>query len=335
MSSTYPDAATLEQLVSAAVAAPSMHNTQPWRFRLAGDDPVLEIHAAAERALPFEDPHGRALHLAAGAALFNLRLAVAHLGRRPVTRLLPDPRDPGLLGSVRIAGRAGNHTVHSPELYDAIWRRHSSRLPFRNEGVPGPLLLALMEAAHPEGARLTVPGPREAARLLRVTAQAEQRNHDDARRTVESRRWTDRDAGADSGIPSTALGPQDAFERLPMRDFSARRPAERLPARSFEHSPTIASLTTAHDRRCDWLRAGQAMQHVLLVATAHGLRTSLLHQALEWPELRDRLRSRTAPFDHVQMLIRLGYGPEGGPTPRRAGRLFLEEAAPSPRERAT
>ncbi|MCT9011563.1 Acg family FMN-binding oxidoreductase [Streptomyces rhizosphaerihabitans] len=324
MSSTYPDSSTLETLISAAVAAPSMHNTQPWRFRLAEEPLTVEIHAAPEQGLPREDPQGRGLHIAAGAALFNLRVAVTHLGWKPVTRLLPDPHDPGLLASVRIAQQASARALHAAELYEAIWRRHSSRFPFTGEVVPGSVMNDLVEAAQLEGAKMTVPAPRETERLLRITAEAEHRNHFDPYRSAESRRWASRDEAADTGIPSAALGPQDAFEQLPMRDFSAQRSMERLPARPFERTPALVSLATGHDRRSDWLRAGQSLQHVLLVATTHGLRTSLLHQALEWPDLRDELRSPTAPFDHVQMLIRLGYGPEGPATPRRSPPMFLD-----------
>ncbi|WP_330302107.1 MULTISPECIES: Acg family FMN-binding oxidoreductase [unclassified Streptomyces] len=324
MSATYLDSSALEKLISAAVAAPSMHNTQPWRFRLDADSTTMEIHAAAERGLPHEDPHGRALHISAGAALFNLRVAVSQFGWKPVTRLLPDPHHPGLLASIHITMRTSPRTLYGDDLYEAIWHRHSSRFPFANQPVPGAVLHELAEAAHSEGATLAVTGPRETTRLLRVTAEAEHRNHADPSRSTESRRWTNRDGAADTGIPSTALGPQDTFEQLPLRDFSARRSQEQLPARPFERTPALVSLSTCHDRRIDWLRAGQALERVLLVATAHGVRTSLLHQALEWADLRDELRSATSPFDHVQMLIRLGYGPEGPPTPRRPPRLFLD-----------
>ncbi|MFE3633551.1 hypothetical protein [Streptomyces sp. NPDC059168] len=82
--------------------------------------------------------------------------------------------------------------------------------------------------------------------------------------------------------------------------------------------PLVALLTTEHDRRSDWLRAGQALEHLLLVATAHGVRASLLHQPMEWPDLRRALSPASDLTGHAQMLVRLGHGPEGPATPRRA-----------------
>ena len=321
------DAAALESWISAAVAAPSMYNTQPWSFRMDAATATLQVRAAPERSLRAADPTGRALHVSVGAAVFNLRVAVTHSGWGPVTRLLPCPEDPGLLATVRPAGAAARRTTdHRDDLYEAIWRRHSSRFPFSGRPLPPSVRAELSEAAHAEGAVLAFPAPGDTARLLRVTAEAEHRNRSDADRGAESRRWVHRDPGepTDVGLPTSALGPQDAHERLPMRDFTAQRHPERLPAQEFEYEPVIAVLATAHDRRADWLRAGQALEHVLLVATAHGLRTSLLHQAMEWPDLRRSLNSVTDSATdrpgHVQMLVRLGYGPEGPATPRRAPR---------------
>ncbi|MFE9445239.1 Acg family FMN-binding oxidoreductase [Streptomyces sp. NPDC006602] len=326
------DAATLEACISAAVAAPSIFNTQPWRFRLDPDTVTFEVRAAPERGLRHVDPVARALHLSVGASVFNLRVAVGHFGWSPVVRLLPRPQDTGMLATVRLTGTHSSHpTWHRPDLYPAIWRRHSSRFPFSGRPLQPHAHAELAEAAHTEGASLVFPDAAETARLLRVAAEAEHRNRTDSDRCTESRRWVhlDPDDSADSGLPQGALGPQDARERIPMRDFTAQRHPECLPAKDFETGPVIALLTTTHDRRADWLRAGQALEHVLLVATAHSLRTSLLHQPLEWPDLRRELSPASEHTGHAQMLIRLGYGPEGPATPRRAPHTVLDPEPPS------
>ncbi|WP_329267093.1 Acg family FMN-binding oxidoreductase [Streptomyces sp. NBC_01451] len=322
------DVPTLEKLISAAVAAPSIHNTQPWRFRLDPDMVTLEIRASTNRVLRHIDPTGRALHLSVGCAVLNLRVAVAHFGWEPVTRLLPSPEEPELLATVRLGGTTAASST--PHLYDMLWRRHSSRFPFSEQPPPSAVLSELAEAAHTEGAVLTRPGRSETDRLLRLLREAEHRNSVDADRASESRRWVHEPNEAALGMPPATLGPQDAREQLPMRDFGAHRHPGVLTARPFEQRPSITVLSTAHDRRADWLRAGQALERVLLVATAHGLRASLLHQALEWPDLRRKLvrvpggESRA----HAQMVLRLGYGPEGPPSPRRTARQTLSQGEP-------
>ncbi|AZP15413.1 Acg family FMN-binding oxidoreductase [Streptomyces aquilus] len=316
----------LETLISAAAAAPSIHNTQPWRFRLDPDTATLEVRAVADRALRQIDPTGRALHVSVGCAVLNLRVAVAHFGREPVTRLLPRPEEPDLLAAVRLGGRVRSGTAH--QLYTALWHRHSSRFPFSDLPLPTSVLTELAEAAHSEGAQLSRPGPGETERLLRLTRDAERRTTVDADRAAESRRWVHEPTEASLGIPPEALGPQDILERMPMRDFGAHRHPSVLSGRPFEQRPAIVVLSTAHDRRTDWLRAGQALERVLLVATAHGVRASLLHQALEWPDLREQSASTADDRRaHAQMVIRLGYGPEGPATPRRSARQMVDEGA--------
>ncbi|GGN80036.1 hypothetical protein GCM10011579_065130 [Streptomyces albiflavescens] len=322
MRSSTLDVATLEALVGAAVAAPSIHNTQPWLFRLDADTVTLEIRAAIDRGLRHSDPTGRALHISVGCALLNLRVAVAHFGWEPVPRLLPRPAEPDLLATVRLGGTT--RAFRDPHLYDALWHRHSSRLPFSDRRLPPAVLTELIEAAHAEGALLSLPSPRETDRLLRLTGEAEHRNAVNSERAAESRLWVHEPNYSALGIPPEALGPQDFRNRIPMRDFGAPRHSALLPARTFEKRPSIAVLSTAHDRRTDWLRAGQALERVLLVATAHGVRASLMHQALEWFDLREQLVPRADHRrDHAHMVIRLGYGPEGASSPRRTARQTL------------
>lgn len=330
---TQPDAATVESLLAAAVAAPSIHNTQPWRFRLDPANQVLEVHSAPARRLPLADPVHRAQYLSVGAAVFNLRLAAVHEGWRPEVQLLPDPYRPGLLATVRLTGPLpADERLSHPFLYDAIARRHTSRRPFTGRPVPEPIVAEMTAAAHAAGARLHVPAITGTRRLLHLVATAEARNQARPDRVAETRAWLKTPGtGTAYGIPVTALGPPDAAGRMPMRDFTGGLSALRPPALWFERHVQLGLLWTGHDRRDDWLRAGQALQYVLLTATAHGLRTSLLHQAMEWPDLRSAMALPHHKRCHPQLLIRFGYGPDGAATPRAPGRASATPAMPPAR----
>ncbi|MET8111774.1 Acg family FMN-binding oxidoreductase [Streptomyces prasinus] len=318
------DAAAVHTLLAAAVAAPSIHNTQPWRFGLDPDSGTVQVRADHRRQLPRADPLRRAQHMSVGAAVFNLRVAAEHLGWDPVVRLRPAVGDPDLLATVQLSCPAADRHLSLSGLYDAVERRHTSRMPFTGRPVPDPVVTEMIGAARAEGAHLDVPDIMGTRRLLHLTEAAETRNAADPAGTGEMRAWvTPPGERAPYGIPLNALGPRDASGRMPVRDFTGVLPVPRLPAVRFERHAQVALLWTSHDRPEDWLRAGQALERVLLTATRYGVRTSMLHQAMEWPDLRAAMagtRRRCSPH----LLIRFGYGSGsgsgGGRTPRASAR---------------
>ena len=87
-------------LIATAARAPSIHNSQPWRFRV--DAEAVELWADPARKTR-DDAIGREMLISCGAALFGLRLAVRSLGYLPVVDLLPDPAQLRLLARVRVA----------------------------------------------------------------------------------------------------------------------------------------------------------------------------------------------------------------------------------------
>lgn len=297
----------------AAIAAPSIHNTQPWRFRL--HDEVIDVFADDTRRLDVIDPRGREMHLSVGACLLNLRVTLLAHGRLPVSRLLPSVAEPDLVARVR-AGIPAEITETTRLLAQAIPRRHTNRRPFADLAVAEPVLHELAEAASVEGGHLIVAdaGMREA--VLSLTRTAENRQQRERRYWRELAEWTRYTAGRHDGVPPEAYGPWSAWETIPIRDFGLIEPARKRTVQEFEPEPTIGILYADGDTRRDWLIAGQALERVLLTATVRGVATTLMTQPLEIPELRalmaDVTRDRVA-----QAIIRFGYGPPSPTTPRR------------------
>ncbi|MFF7996752.1 Acg family FMN-binding oxidoreductase [Streptomyces sp. NPDC007917] len=312
--------AEVAALARDASAAPSMHNAQPWRFRYFRGKRLFHLSADLTRTLPHADADLRALHLGCGAALMNLRVAAAHTGRQPATRLLPDPDDPMLLAAVSLTSPLGEEDDLG-DLYPAVHARHTSRSPFADTEIPQSLRTALREAAGAEGVSLSFASGWHLQTVLDLALEAEARNVTDRGSTEDLTHWTrlsdQTPRSAAEGVPPYAFGPRRRGGKAPVRDFAGGRPVPGRETADFESSPQLALLTTPGDGTEDWLRAGQAMERVLLTATLGGLSSSFIAQALEWPDLRWPLRDPVAGAGHVQMVLRLGYGPPGPRTPRR------------------
>jgi hypothetical protein len=300
--------------VEAAVRAPSLHNSQPWRFRV--HDGTVEVRLDPARRLPTTDPDGWAGRLAIGAAVLNLRLAMAVQHRQPLVRLLPggDRRDPDLLAEIT-AGPDRPPTPTQRRLYQAIARRHSNRQPFWPDPVPAQARSRLVAAAREEGAWLVLLiGPAPVAAVAEVARAADQVLMRDPAYRAELAAWT-RDRPAPDGVPAGAGGPcPQPYDLFPTRPFADQ---PRLPGHDFEPQPLVAILGTAGDTPGDQLVAGQALQRVLLTATGDDLAVSLLSQPIEVPSAREQLRTALGQHGPPQMVLRVGYGVPGVPTPRR------------------
>jgi nitroreductase len=310
--SPLPDS-VLTDCVGAAVLAPSLHNSQPWRFRIR--DSGVEVLADPDRRLHALDPDGRELMVSVGAALFTLRLAVRRHGRIPVVRLFPDPADADLIARVT-AGPAAVVTAAVQALADAVPARHTNRWPFASTVVSADAIEALTEAARHEGATLEVAGAAGRTAILGLSQAAERRLRSHGAYRAELDHWTSRHPARHDGIPLSAIGPWDALERLPLRDFGLLAPKVIRSAERFEPHPTIVLLSTLGDGRPEWVAAGQALQRVLLVATSLGLASTPISQPVEIPAIRELLTD-TSTDRWAQMVLRVGHGSPAAATPRR------------------
>jgi len=313
----------LVECVRTATLAPSLHNSQPWQFRLVGE--TVEVYVDRDRQLEVLDPDGRELLISVGAAIVTLRLALRSVGRVPDLAILPDIDRPDLVAVVR-PGPFAKPSAALLGLADAIAHRHTNRQPFQAKVVPADVIEELRAAADHEGAELTIAGPASRTIIAGLGREAERRLHSSDGYRAEMGRWTRPLARRQDGVPAAAFGPWDAMERLPMRDFGIVHPQLQRRGERFEAHPTIAVLTTSGDEPASWVCAGQALQRVLLSATRRHLSTTPISQPVEIPSIREVLADRRSGR-FAQMVIRLGYGPSAPTTPRRPVTEVLQQIA--------
>jgi nitroreductase len=242
-------------------------------------------------------------------------VAAAVAGLEPHLRLLPDPGQPLLLATIGLAGRH-HATPGECELHAAIPRRQTNREPVSSRAVPPGIRAELAEAASLEGALLHFLSHYEAKRVLRLVADAERDLLADPGYRAELARWADGQRDRD-GIPDSALGPSSLEGPAPVRDFIPERRQRPVRYAWFEEHPQLAVLSVRFGGRVDWLRAGQALQRLLLTATVRGIAVCPLTQPLEsadaW-QVRDPRSAAEQPL----MILRIGYGlPLAPGAPRR------------------
>jgi hypothetical protein len=226
----------------AAIAAPSIHNSQPWLFR--PHHGVIDVVVDRRRWLAATDPDGREMYVSVGAALLNLRLAMLAAGHRPLVRLQPDPAQPDLAATVTIEP-AVPATAQVRALAEAIPRRQTNRRPFGSTPIAQPILDDLAAAAHAEGGALVMADPATTAAVLGLARTAERRRRADPRYRRELAEWTSPDPERTDGVPATAFGPRPELAALPLRDFDLAHTTDRGSPGSRPNPPSPCSTPPA------------------------------------------------------------------------------------------
>ena len=327
---TVVDRDTLRRAVAGAIRAPSVYNSQPWRFRASFGGGV-DLYADPNRHLITTDPQGRDLLLSCGAALHHLTVAFAELGWSSQITRLDDPNNLHHLAHVQ------PHTAADPNsarLGPAIRRRHTDRRRFSPDPVSTTLLDTLIEQAAPHGADLCVVTASTArAHLIAIITESASLQQQELGYAAEVAQWTSRHAQSGDGIqPESTVAPGAGLPgEIPMRP--SPRPLLDQPPHSFQHqdASVLMVLSTASDERLAVLRAGEAMSAVLLTATHHGLATTPLSQPLEIAQTRTAINADIIGAErYAQLILRIGWphpdSPELPPSPRRGLDYVLELA---------
>jgi nitroreductase len=321
-----PTTRALMQAAVTAQRAPSIFNTQPWRWNI--HDEMAELRADRDHQLATVDPEGRMLTLSCGVALHHARVALAGTGHVPEVSRLPDPQDPDLLAVVRIAEFASAPAA-AIRLHQAIALRRTDRRPFADQPVPEAALERLRAAAEQQGAYLHLLRPDDVVLLTVAAGRAAEVELADPEYRGELDAWTRRAAGTDAGVPVDTAGPLGP-RRVPVRDFAPEVSNQPVIADVADRQARYAVLFTDGDDPVSWLTAGEALSAVLLTATTNRLATSPMSDVVEVPSARRVLYDLISRTGHPMVALRIGIPAD--PThpapgaPRRSGAALVTAA---------
>ncbi|GAB2592388.1 NAD(P)H nitroreductase [Paractinoplanes abujensis] len=307
----------LEQAAQAALHAPSVFNTQPWRWRIDGD--TMELHADESRRLEITDRDGRLLLLSLGAALHHARTALAAAGWSCTVERLTGP---GPVARIQL-GAPVPPAPDARRLAEAIPQRRTDRRPFGSRTVTDAELTRLRLLVEANGAYLHVV-PADQVPALAISAQlAGDAELGDPFYRDELREWTHRPVAAGDGVPAgTAVEP--GLRRVPVRDFAPDDTPGLAVGADHDQGAAYVILFGRGDEHLDLLRGGEALSALLLAATADGLATAPLTDAVEvtWPRLL--VRGLLADLGEPYVVVRLGYSASATPLPPRPRRVAAD-----------
>lgn len=303
MSAEFPDAATLRAALALAARAPSVHNVQPWQWRVGADR--LHLHVDPARRLVHTDPDGRETLISCGAALHHCVIALAALGWQSRVRRFPDPDDPLCLGTIELRRQPAAEVDIT--LAAAIPRRRTDRRHFSNWPVGhGDISLLGVRAAR---MGIVMRRLEPSVDLRAALAQAVWQHATDPDYLNELTVWTGRYASS-AGVPARNTPESDPASPVPARIFAGAALAQPPDVPPEQDSGALVALGTARDDDLARLRAGEATSLLLLTATAQGLASCPVTEPLEIPETRAGIRADA--FDdgsYPQMLLRIGWAP--------------------------
>jgi nitroreductase len=310
-----PVRAALIAAAEFAGLAPSIHNTQPWRWRLAGS--TLELRAARQRQLGVTDPVAHLLLISCGAALYHAVTALSAEGWRAEVRRIPDRADDDLLAAVSLI-------AHSPAGTDAmrtvqvLRTRHTDRRPVADEPAPPRALEAIAAAAATAGASLHVLRPDNVIELAAAADRAQEIELADPEWRDELAYWAGGARTEGTGVPGSAIPEAPLASTVPSRDFGR---GGQLPVTAGHDGAAAYGILFGQDNSPGgWLRAGEALCAAWVAAIEHGLSIVPMSAAVEIPATRQSLRHILGYVSEPYLALRLGLpdpsSPAPGPTPR-------------------
>jgi nitroreductase len=319
-STTWPPAAQLARAAEIAALAPSIHNTQPWRWQVSSQ--ALDLYADRARTLPETDPDGRMLTVSCAAALHHARVALAAEGVETRLELLPDPADTDHLARLSATGRQPV-TAQAMRLLQAAEIRRTDRRPTIAVAVSAEQVEQLRQAAVAERVHLHRLTADQVTELVVAVSRAEDITAAEPAVRAETARWVGDARPEGAGLPAEVIPAHRPQTDVGERDFGA--PGTLPIGEEHDRQSAYLVLFGEADERIDWLRAGQALSAVWLRATELGLAVLPYSQVIEVQATRVRLFGMLSGLGYPYLVLRVGVADPQHQGPPHTPRLPFEQ----------
>ncbi|WP_072691431.1 nitroreductase family protein [Rhodococcus marinonascens] len=294
----------IEVVSRAIVSAPSVHGTQPWDLRLEGTRAEIRERTEFTSAPRFTDVSPADRVISCGTGIANVELAMHALGRKIETDLLPYPRQPDLVATIRTVGSAPASSTEL-RLFSALARRRSHRETFADIPVPAATIGDIVAAARIGGVATTLLAPDEAHALADVLLYSADRIRHDPRHQRDIFSWTSH------WLPQVGRESVDAFHSAVTREVSdpviTREVSDPVRLAAAIESETVLVFASDTQEPIDLLRTGIAVERAWLTAVDARLSASVLSHPLRIEDSAQRLAQRLNLTSHPQLILRIGY----------------------------
>lgn len=311
------------RILAAAAAAPSSHNSQPWRLRVNSDG--VEVWGDASRMLPRSDKDNRQFFISLGCVSENIATAAALEGFSVKVSVYPDPSEPLCAAKISLGegeGRDGNPPVDAG-LAEAIFNRHANRDSYEDRAVPEDFLSFLKNMASSDIAVITIEDKERKAAIAEVVANATEAAFHDKGFTEELSRWIKPSLKRyRDGMPGYNIGipwPISFIVPLAIRYGNVAKQQRKMVEGPLRATPSYIVIATRDDQPLTWVTSGILLERMWLQATNSKLAMGPVAAAVQIGDFYKDVQSILGTGFRPQVFARLGYPTKTTkPSPRRA-----------------
>jgi len=291
----------LTNATTAASHAPSIHDTQPWRWRAHGDR--LDLFIDQSRVLSVTEPGRRLAILSCGAALHHALISLAADGRHATVTRLPGDTRPEHLATIRVEARIPVEPAAIRRL-QTVALRHTDRRVLSGRAVDADTMRSISAAVESQETQLNVLRPRQVLDLASATGHARCIESADRAWQSEVHSWTGGNRPLGTGVPDTVIPRSISQTTVPSPDFG--HPGDMAIADTQDRTAVFAILYGPGDSDLDWLRAGEALSAAWLKATELGISVLPSSASIEVAATRETIRHLLSDLGHPYLVLRFG-----------------------------